>query len=794
MQKLFPVIVFALIIIGLKVQAQFKVTGEINSEKNVPKQHISIKLIDDGGKSNYTQSDSLGKYSFTNIKVGECVITFSAIGFQTLKKTFQYTGDTIINIQLKETANTLDEVQINSKKPLFEKKIDRTVFNVENSIAALGTDALELLAKVPGVRVMNDEVSLVGKGNINLMINDKLIQLSQDDLSNYLKSISSDQISKIEVITNPPAKYDAQGNNGLINIVLKKVTVEGFKGSINTVFTQATHPTASAGGNFSYRKDKITLYSTLNIRKGSIVPFEQSNVFYPLQTWNVVNKDRNFRTVPSGSLGMDYQRSPKTLLGLSYNGGLTNFHSEENIKTSVINIKQKVDSVLNSDANAKIRSRYHSANLYLKQALDSTGKQITFNADWFKLGDDKERFFDNQSYLGNGSSIPHSFAEYLSTSKQNIELYTVKADVDLPFKDFKLSFGTKFSFINNESDVNFFRKQNNIFEIDDKQSNLFNYRENTQAAYANLNSTIKKWDFQVGLRAEYTQIEGVSLGEKNQNNYFQMFPTFYTVYRSSDKSIWSINYGRRINRPAYRKLNPFRWYSNQYVYTEGNPFLQPSYNNNIEFSHIYKNTLTSTFSFSNTTNGFNDVNFIDANTNTQASRPINFIKGYNYQFSNAAVFNPFKKWQTINQFDVFYNVSKSNIVQTQDELIGFGAYFSTLNQFTLNQSKTFFADLNFWYQFPAVDGLNKNRSQYNLDFGIKALLLNKKLQLSLNANDVLKTNKYRFSSLINNIKQDYNNYYDAQQLRFTARFNFGNEKIKQLERKAGNEEERRRSN
>ena len=121
---------------------------------------------------------------------------------------------------------------------------------------------------------MNDQVSLVGKGAVNVMINDKLVQLSQDDLSNYLKSISSDQISKIEVITNPPAKYDAQGNNGLINIVLKKVNAKGFNGSANTVFTQAAHPTASAGGNISYRKDKIAIYSNFNLRKGSIVPFE----------------------------------------------------------------------------------------------------------------------------------------------------------------------------------------------------------------------------------------------------------------------------------------------------------------------------------------------------------------------------------------------------------------------------------------------------------------------------------------------------------------------------------------
>lgn len=688
----------------------------------------------------------------------------------------------------------LADVQIHSKKPLLEKKIDRTVFNVENSVAAIGTDALELLAKVPGVRVMNDQVSLVGKGAVNVMINDKLIQLSQDDLSNYLKSISSDQISKVEVITNPPAKYDAQGNNGLINIVLKKVTVEGFRGSINTVFTKATHPTASAGGNLSYRKDKITLNSTFNIRKGSIVPFEQSTIFYPNQTWNVINKDRNFRTVPSGQVGLDYQISKKTLLGLSYNGGLTNFHSEENISTNVIHPNGKLDSLLNSDANAKIRSNFNAANLYLKQSLDSTGKQLIINADWFKFDDDKFRFFNNQSYFSDGSLIPNSFAEYLSASKQNIDLYTLKADIDLPFKTFKFAVGAKLSFIHNESDVAFYKKKNEVYDLDLNQSNVFTYREHTQALYANVNKTFQKWDFQIGLRGEYTQIDGVSVNQRNENSYFQLFPTLYVVYRATDQSVWNINYGRRINRPAYRKLNPFRWYSNPFVYAEGNPFLQPSYNNNVEISHAYKSIFISTFSFSNTQDGFNDVNFIDAGSNTQASKPVNFITGYQYHLSNSIVLNPFKNWQTTNQFDVFYSVSNSSIIQTLSNLEGAGAYFSTLNQFTFNKSKTILADVNFWYQFPTVEGLNENKSQCNLDFGFKTLLLNKKLQLSLNANDILKTNEYRYSSLINNIRQEYSNYYDARQIRFTARFNFGNEKIKSQERKAGNDEERRRSN
>ncbi|TCD27319.1 TonB-dependent receptor [Pedobacter psychrodurus] len=789
----FPFFLLALFSV-LSSRAQFNLSGKVTDQEFKALSFITVKISGSQNSVNYTQTDSLGFYAFKNLQTGKYLVVFSALNFKAVNQLFTLTKDTVINIQLQSHSNTLVDVQINARKALIEKQIDRTVFNVENSISAIGTDALELLSKVPGVRVLNDKVSLVGKGGVNVMINDKLLPLSDDELSNYLKSISSGNIAKIEVITNPPAKYDAQGNNGLVNIVLKKATAEGFKGSINTVFTQATYPTASAGGNLSYRKNKITLSTNFNIRKGSLVPFEQSDFFYPTQTWNIVNKDRNFRTVPSEQIGIDYQATPKTVLGLSYNGGLTNFHSEENIKTTIYNKAGNLDSVLNSDANAKIRSHYHSANVYLKQALDTTGKQLIINGDWFKYSDDKNRFFNNTSYSQNGEVIPDYFAEYLSTSKQNIGLYTLKADVDLPYKTFKFSFGTKLSFVNNQSDLAFYKVRNIAYELDPAQTNLFNYQENTQALYVNYNKSIKQWGFQVGLRGEYTQIDGISVNEQNSNEYFRIFPTLYIVYRANDKNTFSANYGRRINRPAYRKLNPFRWYSNQYAYTEGNPFLQPSYNDNIEISHTYHNILTSTLSFSHVTNGFNDVDFIDAGTNIQAAKPVNFITGNHYQFSNAITLNVFKWWESINQADVFYNVSNSSIAQTLSNLNGFGAYFSTLNQFVFNPSKTILGEASFWYQFPTVDGLNQNKSQYNLDLGIKALLLNKKIQLAITATDVLKTNRYRFNSLINNIRQEYNNYYDNRQLRVTFRYNFGNEKIKQQDRKPGNEEERKRSN
>jgi hypothetical protein len=206
-----------LFFIVINCSAQLNLSGKVTNQEHKILPFVTIKISDSKNRVNYTQTDSLGFYQFNNLQAGKYAITYAALNFNAENRLLTLSRDTLINIQLQENPNKLTDVQINAKKALIEKEIDRTVFNIGNSVSAIGTDALELLSKVPGIRVLNDRVSLVGRSGVNIMINDKLVPLSDDELSNYLKSISSGNIAKIEVITNPPAKYDAQGNNGLIS-------------------------------------------------------------------------------------------------------------------------------------------------------------------------------------------------------------------------------------------------------------------------------------------------------------------------------------------------------------------------------------------------------------------------------------------------------------------------------------------------------------------------------------------------------------------------------------------------
>ncbi|CAM4020901.1 Outer membrane receptor proteins, mostly Fe transport [Pedobacter westerhofensis] len=703
--------------------------------------------------------------------------------------------DTLNKSLSGRTARELKEIRITSKKQLIEKQIDRTVFTIENTIAGTGSDALEVLGKIPGLRADDHSVSLAGKGSLSVMINDRLINLSAEDLSNYLKSISSDNISKVEVITSPPAKYDAQGNNGLINIILKKQKDEGLQGSITGSYSKASYFAVTGSGDISYRNRKFSVSSGFSIRDGSVYPQESSSIFYPKQTWDILNRFRNFRKITSGQLAIDYQLSKKLLIGALYNGSHTDFHSDEEVRSRIYNPAGNQDSLLLSQANAKISSGFSSAGLFFKQKIDTSGTQLLINADWFGNRNDSQRQFDNHTYINGNQLREGSFAQYLSSSAQLVDVYTLKADMDIPFQFYQLSFGSKLSFIRNASDIAFYQKFNDQYMIDQAQSNIFNYTENTQALYLNLNRKYNKWSLQTGLRGEYTQTRGISIisSQTTVNRYLRLFPTAFLHYRPDLFHTLSFSYSKRINRPPYRYLNPFRWYSNQYVYAEGNPFLKPSYNNNFELSHLYRNLITTTLSYSHTNNGYSNVNFTDTLSNQQVSKPVNFMTGNNYQLSNSLSVTQISWLQSNNEIDISYNRSASTIRGTAPGLARLSYYLSTSNQFYFVKDKTFSGELTFWYQFKNIDALQVREAQYNLNAGAKMLVLKKHVMLTASITDLLKSNIYRYSTVVNGIEQRYDNYYDTRQLRLSLRYTFGNEKLRQQNRQPGNTDETKRN-
>ena len=782
-------IAFLLIILFQnQVISQIKISGQIKDEKNNPVEFIEIQLQNKDSiifKSELTNAE--GKFIIETEK-GEYSLLVRQLGVIYHEQKINVIQDTYIGIiNITEKEQQLQEVVITAKKKLIERKVDKLIFNVENSISASGGDAIDALKITPRVKVKNDNISMIGKNNMSVMLDDKLILLTGDELINFLKSIPSDNIKSIEVITTPPAKYDAEGNSGLINIKLKKSKLNQWNASLRSSYIQSTYPKGSFGGNFDYQKNKLSLYSNLNYVNGSNAPVETNKIYYPLGLWNEENKRRDFQNSVNGRIGADYKISEKFSVGMQYLGSFSKPKIAENSLTTIYNqTNSQIDSYINTLSENLGKNNNHSLNLNSTVVFDTIGKKMNINLDYFKFKNDDNRIFNTINLLSANN-----------TSLQDIQNYSAKIDFEHPLKWINLSYGGKLSFIKTQNNVNYFDTTLGTPIFDPTQSNEFNYDENTQAIY--LNGTKKlneKWETQLGFRLENTQTEGVSktLNQKNTNSYAKLFPTFYLTYTPNEKNSFSINYNKRINRPSYNRLNPFRWYSNPFSYTEGNPFLQPSFSNNLELNYTFNDNWSNSIYYSHTDNGFEQITIVDNTDNIQKTIAQNFFKTTIIGISESYTYNKLKWLSSTFSFDWNYSKSESLIPITNQNLNGSNAYFSTSNDFNLNKNKTLLFNFSYWYNFKGTSDLDKNNAYSQLDASLKYFAFDKKLQISFNANDILSTNRPIYTSFTNNIQIDYKNYYDVRLFRLSLVYKFGNKNINVEKKEVGNQEEKERTN
>ncbi|GAA4150344.1 outer membrane beta-barrel family protein [Chryseobacterium ginsenosidimutans] len=693
-----------------------------------------------------------------------------------------------------ENIQDIKEVVLNSRKKLIERKVDRLVFNVENSISATGGDATDALRNTPNIRVQNEQISMIGKNGMSLMIDDRMVQLSGEELINFLRTIKSDDIKSIEVITNPPAKYDAEGNSGIVNIKLKKAEKNSISGNLKSSYTQATYALGNIGGGLNYQKGKLTVTSNINYSNGSFAPYQEYTLSYPNYTWFETNRTRSFQNSLSGRLALDYQVSKKTTMGIEYMGALSKPLRKGNNTSHIYNSIKTLDSLVITPSRIEMNRRTHSLNLHSVTKLDSLGKQFSVDVDYFKYISDTNNDFNTNTFLPDNTPVFNRYIAASNISNQNVDIYSAKMDYEFPLQWANLSFGAKVSFINNNSGASYFDTTNMVSVFDPTKSNIFNYKENTQAVYfSGLKNLSEKWDIQLGLRLENTQTKGYSetVNETTKNNYTKLFPTFYLTYKANENSTFGLNYNKRIDRPGYSKLNPFRFYSSSYNYSEGNPFLQPFFTDNIEFSHIYKNFYTAIYG-SYLKNGIDEVTYVSNGSISQIVKPNNFYDQKTVGLIESFTFNKLTFWESNNQLNVYYSKTTSEILNTVPNIDNWTMSFNSNNSFNLNKSKTIKVELNFNYQSPSVAGSYKLSSFYYFDTGFKFLFLKNKLQTAVNFMDIFRTNKTTFTQIVSGIKQENYNYSDTQKFRISVVWNFG-KAIKTEKKQRSNEEEKTRT-
>lgn len=785
-------LILFLFLLPCALLAQVELSGSVKDDIG-PIAFANIVLKDNAGTIvTGSISDENGVF---NIKVdkGTYIIEVSFIGNKTWTKTVDLDKDISLG-EITLEADKLATVVVVARKKLIEYKPDRLVLNVENNIAASGGNAINALSVAPGIIIQNGNISMLGKGSSRVMIDDRLIELSGAELVNYLNSIGADDIKSIEVISNPPAKYEAAGSGGLINIILKKGRRDSWRNSSTFSYDQNTFNFYTLRNNFFYNKNKFRFTLSASGVVGDIRNKADLDIFFTDGPWKLDGDGNEQQNDLSGRLTMDYDITDNITVGIQYQGNTSDPDRGYKNTTSIFNTNNNLESFIVNTGNADLSRASHSLNTHLESTLDTLGRRLFFDVDYFNYNSSTDNQFIAESFDASQTFTGIDQAARNITN-QNIDNVSVRADMEHPTKFANLSYGAKYSTIKTDSDIELFDETSGTPIFDANQSNVFEYEENNQAVYVSASKNLsEKWSMQLGLRYESTQTSGFSrtLNQTNDNDYSKLFPTFYLSYVKDDNNTFYLNYGKRINRPSFSDLNPFRIYINSTSYSEGNPFLQPSFTDSFEFSYNYKRKWR-TYAFLNVlSDGYGVVFNADQVNNTQIITRQNYYDEYFYGIGETYTTKITSWWESQNS--VYLLGSNSNFDNTivAEPQNGLQFYATSNNSISLGERSKMQVD--YVYSSKHKRGLYEFGQTHGLNLSFRQSFLNKKLNASILFNDVFNTNFLRdYTSVVNNVRQVYNENNSSRFVRFSLTYNFGNDDINVRKPGFGNEEEKSRS-
>ena len=772
-----------------------RISGSVIDNTDIAVNYANVLLVKNDSIAQYEITDENGSFSL-DAEQGNYMLQICQFG-DTLFSTNIILDKDIDLGMIVGQHNTLKlhEVTVTARKKLIERKIDRLIFNVENSIVSAGGTALDVLNITPRVFVQNDQISMIGKSTMTVTINDRSLQISGNDLTNYLKSIPSENIQSIEIISNPPAKYEADGNSGIVNIRLKTAVAGTWNTSLFSSYKQAKYGRGNVGGRFTYQQNKLTILSSISYINGADGPLEKQTICYSDQTFYNENNKKEFYDGLSGQIGVDYQISKKVTIGTQYSGSLSNPDTKGVNIGTLTDLNNRLLQTMKTDLDRQLKNNYNTLNIHtVYNGL--SGKKLTLDADYFNYKKEQNQLYATNNYDENNALVADSYSSINNIGKQKVENYSVKMDMNHPLEWANLNYGGKISFTTTNNHLQFYDLSLGERVYDASQSNEFRYIENNQSLYLSAEKDLNdKWNLQLGLRLEHTHTRGelLNISHPHNNQYTKLFPTFYLTYSPNDDHSFSLDYGKRIQRPKFSMLNPFRTYSNPYMSVEGNPFLEPSFMHNIELGYTFAGDLNTSFYYSKETNGYSLVTIMEPNSIRQTNTMLNFYTMNGYGANISYTFNKIRWLESYISGDMNYAVTHANHPSIPKETAGCGASLSASNSFVLNASRTLLGSLNLFYSFPNTYINTKNKSSFSTGAGLR-YLMNKNLTFNLSLVDIFRTNTQRWRETNNGILMNRYNYSDARSATLTVSWRFGNNKINARDSKTGNTEEKKRAN
>ncbi|MGZ3922496.1 MAG: TonB-dependent receptor domain-containing protein [Flavisolibacter sp.] len=731
------------------------INGRVADSKAAPVESATVQLLNekDSSIAKVAVTDKEGTFSFNAAPYGSYFISVSSIGFRDAVSTpftlsVDNTSIAIAPIVLGVADNGMATVTVIAKRTLIEQKIDRMVINVDAAVTNLGSTALEVLEKSPGVAIDKDgNISLKGKSEVMVMIDGKPSYLDGADLAGLLSNMNANQLSQIEIMTNPSSKYEAAGNAGVINIKTKKSLTQGLNGGVTLSYGQGVYAKTNNALALNYRTSSFNAFLNYGYSiNNSFMKFDIQRNFFDVNGSKVSQLDQQSNRISHNQnnnlkFGLDYALSKQIRVGFVATGfsapqsqdGFTTSYLKDGIG-GIRTIENTIRTVDNTWKNSALNLNLHSLS-------EKTKKDLSVNLDYLHYDFSGTQNINGLSY--NTGKVLQASNTLKNILPLTIDIYSGRFDHSQPIgSSTTLETGIKASLVKTANASTFYKSINNDWATDSLLSNAFTYWENINAAYVNVDKKWDKWAVQAGLRLENTVYKGVqsSLTQKNDSafshNYTSLFPTAFVSYQANTDNQLALSIGRRIDRPAYQQLNPFIGFLDKYTYSTGNPFLQPQFSTNIELSHSFKNRFVTTLNYSVIHDMMNETLI---HKDSIIIRSIgNIGTRYNYGISESATI-PVAKWLTTtvfanlyqNKYDGAINGSAFNASQLT-------LSFNINNQFAF--SNGWAAELSGLYT-----GRNRDEGQAiilpagQVSAGIAKQLLNNKASVKLSVRDIFYT-------------------------------------------------------
>jgi len=701
-----------------------------------------------------TTTDIDGKFLLKDIPFGDYRVEASFLGYGTENRQVELSNVENFfrfgNLEMGADGQDLDEVVVTAERAVMELGLDRKVFNVEKSVAAAGGSAEDLLRQLPSISVdLEGNVSLRGSGSVRFLINGRPSGLVGDDPATFLKSLSSTNIERVEIITNPGAAFDPEGTAGLINIVLKKKRGDGFNTSVN--LNVGTNNKFDGSLDLNWRKGKFNSFAGVSGRyderffqgfrdqAGTIGDSTFSRFF-------TFDGDRLRKSV-TYKLGTEYSLGKRATIGLQGNYQLENGQNNNDRITRFFNssgeldqLSTRIETEPNDEIDYEIKADYSTT-------FKKEGRKFSAALQYSQNDETEVENYDET--IVDGNDVFLSSALQRSPTLGNREQWLAQADYEQAIGDFKFEAGWRSTLQELTTDAQFQVEGGDNFVTVDSLSNLFNYAEDIHAVYATIGGKVDKITFSAGLRAEQAYTTSTLLEpevEVFENNYFKVYPSAFLGYAFDDNTTLQASYSRRINRPRSRSLNPFVDRGDPFNLRSGNPFLLPELINSFELNvqqRYGKGTITAGVYFRQLTDLISRISQSLPGGVTLATRA-NLDRGRDYGIEIITTFRASEKLE----LTASANGYRSQVIGRADnEDVDADGYLFTGNlQGSYKLPGGIQAQFTYFYRSPGVRPQGRIRTIQSLDLGFRKDILKGRGALTLRATDLFNTRRYRFDT------------------------------------------------